>query len=674
MVNQDSTHDQITCGNCGVLFSGEETYCPNCGELNPLITPDDLALSPEESSPALSPDDPERIDETSLSTREVPPEEVEELYSLTDDEPLKPKSWWRSLNGCLAVLLFVGFVVSGTVLGFYDGLREQQANRQAEVQRAYEQALEYEADERPELAIAALELALSLDPGYTEARTKLNELKAIATSVPPAVTPIPRQDVAAQRFEAAKASALQGNWEETLNVLDDIRELDPGYAAEEVSELVYTANFELGLRRLTDGNLQGALRAFDEALIERPNDPAVTAEWEKVFLYLSVDTSDPANFDEALSILSRLYTLDPDFADVKARLYETYVAYGDYLASQESWCAAEPRYESAQTLQEEPVLNIKLRQAQEQCAIALAPSPTPTQRAATPIAPRRTSTPVAAAATPTLAAPAGSNEGQIYYARQNPANRLWEIFSVSPAGGNPELILANGTQPAVNRSGTILLYHSERADSLGLHAYNLRTGADVRVTTFAEDVLPRWGNEGQAFIFASQRSGDRRWQVMTAFADGKSEAVVVRDGRTPALALQSNLIAYQGTDPQGNQPGIYVVGQDGGQPQRITTDGSDRYPAFSPTASQMAFMTARNGNWDIWTVSTAGGVATALITSPANDGLPVWSPDGAQLAFVSDRDGSWGIYVFDIATEQIWRVADWGPRTNWLEGQISWSN
>ncbi len=37
-----------------------------------------------------------------------------------------------------------------------------------------------------------------------------------------------------------------------------------------------------------------------------------------------------------------------------------------------------------------------------------------------------------------------------------------------------------------------------------------------------------------------------------------------------------------------------------------------------------------------------------LTKNPANDTRPCWAPDGKKIAFMSSRDGNWQIYVMNL--------------------------
>ena len=597
--------DQTTfiCQNCDTEFPADLPACPACGEPNPNLI-------------------------------EIPADDAELEELLT--ETLAHRPWWRSRLGCFSTLLVFLVIVGSVALGVYDGLKERTALREQQVAQLYQQAEEYAANQQTELAIAELNQLLTLDPAHPQARELLAQLRTQPTPTAPPVSE-PRQNKAADLFEQAKTLTLQGDWQQAIELLKQVRDINPTFMPGEVSAALYNANFELGLRLETEGDLQGALHAFDEALVERPNDPAVTAEWEKVSLYLSLDSADPTDFENTLVVLNRLYAIDPNFADVADRLFDTYRNYGDALATQNEWCLAQARYESALALRADSALETLANDAAFRCKNSersKRATLTPTAQAAT----------ISGAATVTATAAISQNEtvvsgnGTLYFARFNSADNLWEIIAHNLSNGSEKVVLSNGTQPAVN--GQTLVYHSLVSTSEGLHSFNLSTGADVRVTKFAEDVLPRWGSDSLEFVFASQRSGDRRWRIYTTFADGKSDAQERGEGRTPALSPIENAIIYQGTDPQGNEPGLYQIPLGGGTAVRLTTGGSDRSPAVSRTGN-IAFMSTRNGNWDIFVWDAATESVSPLVATAANEGLPVWSPDGTQLAFVSDSGGSW---------------------------------
>jgi WD40 repeat protein len=95
-------------------------------------------------------------------------------------------------------------------------------------------------------------------------------------------------------------------------------------------------------------------------------------------------------------------------------------------------------------------------------------------------------------------------------------------------------------------------------------------------------------------------------------------------------------------------PEIYVVSADGRNTRRLTeNDVLDGGPTWSPAGDQIAFHTARDGNMEIYVMDPNGGSVQRLTNDPAADTEPAWSPDGSQIAFVSDRDGNPEIYVMN---------------------------
>ncbi len=62
---------------------------------------------------------------------------------------------------------------------------------------------------------------------------------------------------------------------------------------------------------------------------------------------------------------------------------------------------------------------------------------------------------------------------------------------------------------------------------------------------------------------------------------------------------------------------------------------------------QIAFVSRRDGNSEIYVMNADGSGQTNLTNNPASDTFPAWSPDGSRIAFTSDRDGNQEIYVMN---------------------------
>jgi Tol biopolymer transport system component len=133
----------------------------------------------------------------------------------------------------------------------------------------------------------------------------------------------------------------------------------------------------------------------------------------------------------------------------------------------------------------------------------------------------------------------------------------------------------------------------------------------------------------------------------------------VRPPLEPPMPLRQQRIAFTSNrltnhkDFVSKDYNIYVMNPDGSGIVRLTKHLADDFePALSPDGSKIAFMSTRDGNWDIYVMNARDGSGLArLTTSPAYDFRPTWSPDGSKIAFVSNRDGNYEIYVMKAAGE-----------------------
>jgi len=123
------------------------------------------------------------------------------------------------------------------------------------------------------------------------------------------------------------------------------------------------------------------------------------------------------------------------------------------------------------------------------------------------------------------------------------------------------------------------------------------------------------------------------------------------------------------SERDGNRE-IYVMSADGSNPRRLTNDrANDRDPAWSPDGMRLAFYSDRTGTADIYVMGADGGGLRNLTNHPANDYHPAWSPDGTRIAFNSERDGGSDIYVINADGSGLTRLTAPGTRSG---GQV-WS-
>ncbi len=135
-----------------------------------------------------------------------------------------------------------------------------------------------------------------------------------------------------------------------------------------------------------------------------------------------------------------------------------------------------------------------------------------------------------------------------------------------------------------------------------------------------------------------------------------------------AHPLSHSLIAFSARI--GNNWDIYAVDPATGMRIRLTADpAEDRFPAFSPDGTQLAFASNRNGFWNLY-VLTAQGVVAQMTADNAYDGAPSWSPDGSQIAFESMRAGNLDVWLLDVLTGEPTNLTADSPRA---DGMPVWS-
>ena len=273
--------------------------------------------------------------------------------------------------------------------------------------------------------------------------------------------------------------------------------------------------------------------------------------------------------------------------------------------------------------------------------------------------------------------------GRFYFPVFDVAAGSYDIYSAEPDGSDRRLVVKQASQPALSPDASHIAFRSWQPDKRGLIERALDGQDEWRFNQFFEAALPVYAAGGQFFLYHSREGGEIPAIYRTLGTDNqvlRREGTPIQ-GEAPAWA-GDNRFVYRGC--LGNDCGLILSQLEGGNPQRLTQDPSDTNPEVSPDSQLVAFMSRRDGNWDVYRVGIDGQGLKALTAAPGNDGLPVWSADGKTIAFVSDRDGVWAIWAMDADggnQRQLFELGgaldgqvqiDIRNSRGWVEERIAW--
>jgi Tol biopolymer transport system component len=156
---------------------------------------------------------------------------------------------------------------------------------------------------------------------------------------------------------------------------------------------------------------------------------------------------------------------------------------------------------------------------------------------------------------------------------------------------------------------------------------------------------PNWAHDGSAFLF--NRGGrierlalgnDKPAAIDTGFAN--------RCNNDHGISPDATQLAISDNSQGDHESRVYIAPIEGGAPRRVTEKSPSYWHGWSPDGKTLAFVGQRNDEFDIYTISAAGGEETRLTTAKGLDDGPEYSPDGKYIYFNSERTGHM----------QIWRM------------------
>ncbi len=335
-------------------------------------------------------------------------------------------------------------------------------------------------------------------------------------------------------------------------------------------------------------------------------------------------------------------------------------------------------------------------EAATRAAVAQLATPTPLPATPTPIPPTvtpvptptatstSTPTPVPPTSTPRpTATPLPALTGIIAYPVFN--GQTYDLYYGDVTTKSSRLYRQGASQPAFSPDGSRIAFVSW-SRGRGIITASSSGGNEILISTAPEDKAPAWGPDGRTVLFFTRRAGDRASEMYLTQADARFTSdraqQFMAEGEFPSWS-NNDQVAFRGWGITG--VGLRIAPLTAlNNSLSLTTEGGDTAPALSRDGQKVVFMSARDGNWEIYLVNADGANLKRLTDDPAIDGLPTWSPDGRLIAFVKGQDQKWAVWtmypdgsnqqeLLPLAGSPDGKVFfDQANSFGWTEERISW--
>jgi tetratricopeptide (TPR) repeat protein len=555
-------------------------------------------------------------------------------------------------------------------------------------------------DDQPEEALVHAQRAAELDPGSAEVATVLARAYVATRQTAEALAQAERAvqiDPGSAAAHAVLAEAyLQDGQDQAavdeadLALVQDINNAnahrirgwiyqrvdhDMGRAAGELQIAaglqpeLWLRRYELGLLLLDAENYNTAIIAFQDALGIRPKSVAYSAIGDA---YYHLD-----QYDQAKASLQQAIAAGADDAYTYALLGASYAHLGrcdeatQYIDQALFLDPLQPLAQEAKELCQNPPPAPEPSATSDAGGAAASPSDTPSPTATTK-----------------AASPPASVSGRIAFPVWNTERGKYDTYiAQAKDGSGRSLVVEEMHQPAFNPDGTWLAVNGERAEHMNLFIVKPDGSGLREISRHLEDNLPFWSPDGQSLVFGSTMHGDKQPRVyvidQVPFEGRKEEGHPLNfgpddvRGEYPTWTADGQII-YKGCDytVEPAPCGLYSMSAaPGSHPfKRLTDRSEDTAPAAH--GDKIAFMSTRDGNWEIYSMNADGSGLKRLTDNAANDGLPTWSPDGETLAFVSNQGGPWAVWAMNpdgSNRRKLFDIGGGGLVYDWEHERISWA-
>lgn len=222
--------------------------------------------------------------------------------------------------------------------------------------------------------------------------------------------------------------------------------------------------------------------------------------------------------------------------------------------------------------------------------------------------------------------------------------------------------------PAVSPTGKHIAFYGkyDTRRTWSIHTADI-DGNNIRRLTNVKNVwdsAPAWSPDGETIAFAREykgENGDWREEVWLMNADGtEKHQIKALAGRAPEF-MQDGRILFQS---KASPSQISVANIDGSNVIQLTHDDTNNMsPKISPDGSQIAYLSNRDGNQEVYIMNTDGSNQKRLTKNRVEEWDPAWSTDGSKVFFSSQNvHGFYDIYKVNKDGSSIKKILNNGSQ------------
>lgn len=183
-------------------------------------------------------------------------------------------------------------------------------------------------------------------------------------------------------------------------------------------------------------------------------------------------------------------------------------------------------------------------------------------------------------------------------------------------------------------------------------------------------------SDSKTLLYQKEAGSTKTQQIYKCYENGDKDELLVNNGENPQwIPGTKTHFAYLERKPNSNLMKLWIADEDGKNPKALTGFDLDYYYSWSPDGKWIAVSSWGSNGLEILKVAVDGSGSVPITNNTKPDQYPAWSPDANKIAYISARPDvtDYGVYVFDMKTNKETYLTPGLDVFGYKEGRLSWS-